>query len=92
MWPRHERTILSLEEDKLRRYRVFKDPLEVHGVIQLVLHLDDLLERKIIMSIAKGVEVDVAVVVTLECLNNDCLHEMFVLHLVIVNHTLFYLS
>lgn len=55
---------LLLNEDELRSVGVLQYPLEVHGLIQLVLRLYHLLEEEVIMALFEDFDVDVLVVVS----------------------------
>ena len=53
---------LLLVNDKFRSIGVLVDALEVHGIIELVLGLDDFLKEEIVMSFLEGVKINFSVV------------------------------
>jgi hypothetical protein len=59
--------LLPLKQYQLRGVRVLKNPLEMHCIINLVLGLDDLLEREVVMSVSECVEINVSVVFPTIC-------------------------
>jgi hypothetical protein len=58
----HEGTDLALKQYQLGRYRVLQDAREVHRIVEFVLHLNDLLEREVVVPVSQRVEVDISVV------------------------------
>ena len=59
--------MLFLKQDKFRGRRIFKDPLEMHCVKDLIFGLDDFLEGKVVVTVSQGVEVYVSIVLPIKC-------------------------
>lgn len=56
--------LLSLEKNEFRGVRIFKDPLKMHGVVELVFCINNFLEWKIVMPVSQCIEIDITVVLT----------------------------